>query len=358
VQAGHAITDRGASLKNVITSFSASARYWSKIAAGLISSSFIVESQGYVMVERVYLFCTFVKSVHVIFSGILGNPVDSVAIIFIGESGYIMVRSSGIIMTPTLSPRKAIGQKRFSLGSWIQLPDVFSAEIMARSGFDWLAIDLEHGLIDLKATYQLIQVISLNGCVPLVRLNENDSSLIRRVMDAGAGGVIVPMINTAEEARRVVKAVKYSPAGERSYGLGRAHDFGKEFDSYIRSSNETSIVVVQIEHIDALKNLDEILTVKGIDAIIIGPYDLTGSMGIPGQFDNPKFEEIIHSIIQKVKKSGVALGIHIVHISDEDLQRRISEGFTFIGYGMDSLLIAEGSKTAVNIARQRFGEKS
>lgn len=265
-----------------------------------------------------------------------------------------MIRLAGTTMTPTLSHRDLIRQKRFSLGCWIQLPDVFSAEIMARAGYDWLAIDLEHGLIDLSAAYQLIQVINLNGCIPLVRLNENDPSLIRRVMDAGAGGVIVPMINTAEEAERVIKAVKYSPMGERSYGLGRAHDFGKTFDTYIKTSNESSIVVVQIEHIDALKNLEEILKVKGIDAMIIGPYDLSGSMGIAGQFDNWEFEEKIRSIISKVKKSPVALGMHIVHISDEDLQRRMQEGFSFIGYGMDTLLISEGSQNAVNGARQRF----
>src|SRR5208283_2051036 len=184
-----------------------------------------------------------------------------------------------------------ISEKKMTFGSWIQIPNVFTTEIMARSGFDWLAIDLEHGLIDLETAYRLIQVIDCCGTIPLVRLQVNDESTIRRVMDAGAGGVIVPMVNTAEEAQMAVNAVKYPPLGKRSFGLGRAHNFGLNFDEYVQTINNRSIVVIQIEHIDALKNLDEILQVPGIDAIIIGPYDLSGSLGVPGKFDHPKFKD-------------------------------------------------------------------
>ena len=134
-------------------------------------------------------------------------------------------------------------------------------------------------MIDLETAFQLIQVIDCSGVIPLVRLNENDESTIRRVMDAGAAGIIAPMVNTVEDARKAVNAVKYPPIGKRSFGLGRAHDFGLGFDEYVGTINDHSIVVVQIEHIVALKNLDKILQVPGIDAIIIGPYDLSGSLG-------------------------------------------------------------------------------
>jgi len=170
-------------------------------------------------------------------------------------------------------------------------------------------------------------------------------------MDGGAGGVIVPMVNTAEDARLAVEAAKYPPAGKRSYGLGRACNFGESFEKYLRTINNRSVVVIQIEHIDAVANLGEILKVPGIDAIIIGPYDLSGSLGIPGQFDNPEFIKILETIIAEVKKSPVALGLHIVHPDEEILQERIRQGFTFIGYGMDTIFLLEGSRLAVNSVR-------
>jgi 2-dehydro-3-deoxyglucarate aldolase len=244
--------------------------------------------------------------------------------------------------------------KKITYGSWIQIPNVFTAEIMAKSGFDWLAIDLEHGLIDLEMAFKLIQIIDCSGVIPLVRLQENDESTIRRVMDAGAGGVIVPMINTAEEAQMAVNAVKYTPLGKRSFGLGRAHNFGLEFEEYIQTINERSIVVIQIEHIDALKNLDQILEVKGIDAIIIGPYDLSGSLGIAGQFEHPAFKDNVQTIINTVNKSSVALGIHIVHPSRDELQKRVTEGFTFIGLGMDTIFLMEGLRSVVQYSKDEI----
>jgi 2-keto-3-deoxy-L-rhamnonate aldolase RhmA len=234
-----------------------------------------------------------------------------------------------------------IRQKRLSIGSWIQFPDVFSAEIMAKAGFDWLAIDMEHGLIDLSCAYKLIQVIGLSGSIPLVRLNENDPSAIRRVMDAGAGGVIVPMVNSAEDARKALDAVKYPPEGKRSFGFGRVHKYGKEFESYIRKANESSIVVVQIEHVSVLDNLDSVLNLKGIDACIIGPYDLSGSMGIPGKFNDKRFIAVLDRIIATVKKFDIALGIHIVHPSESVLKNRIAQGFKFVAYGMDTVFLSE-----------------
>ena len=234
-----------------------------------------------------------------------------------------------------------INRKRLSMGSWIQLPDVFSAEIMAKAGFDWLVIDMEHGLIDLNCAYKLIQVISLSGGVPLVRLNENDPSTIRRVMDAGAGGVIVPMINCADDARKALDAVNYPPVGKRSFGLGRAHQYGKEFENYLGKANRTSILVIQIEHVRALDDLDAILSLKGIDACIVGPYDLSGSMGIPGKFNDKRFNTVLDKIIKAVKKSDKLLGIHIVSPSEADLKRRIAQGFKFIAYGMDTVFLSE-----------------
>lgn len=248
--------------------------------------------------------------------------------------------------------RKIAGNK-LTVGSWLQLPDTFTAEIMAKAGFDWLAIDMEHGLIDLKDVFRLIQTVDLCGPAPLVRLNVNDASTIRRVMDAGAAGVIVPMVNSAEDAAKAVQAVKYPPQGGRSFGLGRAHRYGEYFDRYVKSSNSSSLLVIQIEHIDAVKELDRILKVKGIDAVIIGPYDLSGSMGIPGKFGNAKFRKAVKVIVKKVKKAGIPLGFHIVQPVEKEFRSKVREGFNFIAYGMDTIFLSEGA-SSVNSFKKRI----
>src|SRR5512136_2475206 len=151
--------------------------------------------------------------------------------------------------------KQKLRKRALTIGSWITLGHPAIAEIMAKAGFDWLTIDLEHSAITLDQTQQLIQVIELCGVTPLVRVGENGPYLIKRVMDAGAHGVIVPMVNTAEEAKRAVDAVKYPPEGRRGVGLGRAQGYGFEFEKYRDWSREKSVVIVQIEHIDAINNL-------------------------------------------------------------------------------------------------------
>ncbi len=239
----------------------------------------------------------------------------------------------------TLEIKKKIRSKTLTVGSWLQLSDSFTAEVMSKSGFEWLAIDMEHGLLGLEDAFRLIQIVDLAGCVPLVRLHENDPSTIRRFMDAGAAGVIVPMVNSKEDALKAIHALKYAPIGKRSFGLGRAHEFGGRFADYIAASNSESILVVQIEHIEAVGNLDRILGTGEIDAVIIGPYDLSGSIGKPGQFADPQYLQILEQIKSKVKESNIALGLHIVHPDQEVFMKKVAEGFTFIAYGMDTVFL-------------------
>ena len=236
--------------------------------------------------------------------------------------------------------KERMRRKELLVGGWLQLPDVFVTEIMAKAGFDWLAIDMEHGPLGMESVFKLIQVIDLAGTVPLVRLNVNDGSTIRRVMDAGARGVIVPMVNSPDDARRAVSEVKYPPAGKRSFGLGRVHEYGKKFKRYIESANSSSIVIIQIEHIDAIKNIDSILKVEGVDGVIIGPYDLSGSMGIPGEFENMDFIKTIDGLVKKIKRTDRSLGFHIVHPSAKELGKKVAAGFNFIGYGTDAIFLS------------------
>ena len=236
---------------------------------------------------------------------------------------------------------------RISIGSWIQLGHPAVAEIMASAGFDWLAVDMEHSTISLREAEELIRIIELKNVVPLVRLASNNPEHIKRIMDAGAHGVIVPMVNTSEEARTAVSAVKYPPEGSRSIGLARAQGYGPRFLEYFNWQRENSLVVVQIEHINAVDNLEAILTVKGVDAYIVGPYDLSGSLGLPGQFDAPEYVESMAKIRSVSNQLGVPGGVHIVEPDPAQLRLRIEEGNRFIAYGVDTRMLDTVCRTGL-----------
>ena len=241
--------------------------------------------------------------------------------------------------------------KKLSIGSWIQLAHPAIAEIMASAGFDWLAVDLEHSSIDLREGEELIRVIDLKGVVPLVRLASNNPEQIKRIMDAGAHGVIVPMVNSKEDALAAVSAVKYPPTGQRSIGLARAQGYGARFSEYFDWQRDYSMVVVQIEHINAVNNLESILSVIGVDAYIVGPYDLSGSLGIPGQFEEPKFIDAMQTIRAVSEDLGVPGGVHIVEPDLIQLSQRIKEGNTFIAYGVDTRIIDTACRTALELVK-------
>src|SRR3990172_7659368 len=180
-----------------------------------------------------------------------------------------------------ISLKNKLKKKELTIGSWITFANSAIAEIMAKAGFDWLTVDMEHSSLTISQAQQLIQTIELCGVAPLVRVGENNPNLIKRVMDAGSHGVIVPMVNSKEEANNAVNAVKYPPTGKRGVGLARAQGYGTTFEKYKDWVDRDSIVVIQIEHIEAVENLKDILSVSGIDAFIVGPYDLSGSLGVP-----------------------------------------------------------------------------
>jgi 2-dehydro-3-deoxyglucarate aldolase len=232
-----------------------------------------------------------------------------------------------------------------TIGSWITIGDPSIAEIMAKSGFDWLTVDMEHSAITLHEAQQLIQVIELSGCVPLVRVGNNDPNLIKRVMDAGAHGVIVPMVNNAKDAELAVKAVKYPPIGTRGVGLARAQGYGVDFEKYKYWVERESIVIVQIEHIDAVNNIEEIILTEGVDGFIIGPYDLSGSLGIPGEFNDPKVTKSLEKVKKAAKKANIISGFHVVPPEIDLLEAKIEEGYRFLGYSLDSLFLAEACRT-------------
>ncbi len=238
-----------------------------------------------------------------------------------------------------------------TVGSWITLGGSAVAEILSKAGFDWLVIDLEHSVITIREAEELIRIIELSGVTPLVRLTSNNSDQIKRVMDAGSHGVIVPMINSADEAKRAVNAVKYPPKGSRGFGLARAQGYGVKFKEYLEWQENNAVVIVKIEHIDAVYNLDEIIYVDGVDGYIIGPYDLSGSMGIPGQFDHPDFLEAMELIRNKEAKQNKPGGIHVVEPDIDQLRLKIAEGYIFIAYSVDLRMLDVSARKGVKVFR-------
>jgi 2-dehydro-3-deoxyglucarate aldolase len=222
-----------------------------------------------------------------------------------------------------------------TIGSWITLGHPAIAEIMASAGFDWLVLDMEHSVLELSEVQTIIQVLDGKHCPTIVRLTSNHPDQIKRVMDAGATGIMVPMIKSAADAQAAVESVYYPPEGKRGVGLARAQGYGARFHEYRQWLKNNAVIIVMIEHVDAVDHIDSILSVPGIDAYIIGPYDLSGSMGRPGELDHPQ----VHDAIQQVLNAGHRLhkpgGIHVIEPEPNALQQRINAGFNFLGYSLD-----------------------
>ena len=222
-----------------------------------------------------------------------------------------------------------------TIGSWLTMPSLAISELMAKVGFDWLTIDLEHSSLSIEQAGEMIRIIDLAGVSPLVRLTSNDVNQIKRVMDSGAHGIIVPMVKTKGDAEQAVSSVYYPPKGIRGVGLARAQDYGIGFHEYRDWLEENAIIIVQIEHIDAVNNLEDILSVDGVDGYIIGPYDLSASLGVSGEFDHSSMIEAMNEIYRVATTLGKYGGIHIVEPDTDLLKQSVLEGFTFLAYSVD-----------------------
>jgi len=248
--------------------------------------------------------------------------------------------------------KNKLSEKELTIGSWITLGDPAVAEIMARSGFDWLAVDMEHSGLSFDQAQGIIRTIDLCTVAPLVRIMENNPDLIKRYMDLGAHGVIVPLVNSREDAEKAVNGVKYPPLGTRGVGLSRAQNYSLDLESYIRWNQDNSIVIVQVEHIKAVENLESIMSVNGVDGFIVGLYDLSGSLGYPGNFEHPKVIEVLEEIHKKSRKYDYLMGQHIVDPNPQQALDRIKEGIKFIGFGTDFLFLSQYSKNCLKEIRK------
>ena len=235
-----------------------------------------------------------------------------------------------------------------SIGSWIMIGNLASAEILSNIDFEWIVIDMEHTAIGYETLQVLLLAIKSRGKSALVRIENNDEVVIKRVLDCGADGIIVPQIKSSEEAEMAVKSAKYPPEGIRGIAIGRASGYGHNFNSYFNNFNNDVIIFVQIEHYKAVEDIESIVSVKGLDGVFLGPYDLSGSMGIVAQFDHPKMKEAREKVIKAARKANIALGIHEVAGDLNSVRSRIDEGFTFIACGIDTVFLSKAATDFYN----------
>lgn len=234
--------------------------------------------------------------------------------------------------------RAKIKSRKPTVGAWLQLPSPDVAEIIGRSGYDWAAVDMEHGAMTRSVLPDLFRALECGGTLPFVRVAEAGRENIKAALDSGAKGLILPMIETAEQLELAMAWAHYPPKGCRGVGYCRANEHGRCFDQYLAESGDV-FMVAQIEHIKAVDNLEDILALPGLDAIMVGPYDLSGSMGITGQLSHPAMAEAMGRIAALAKRSGVPMGTHVVMPDPAELNVRIKEGYLFLAYGIDAVFL-------------------
>lgn len=227
-----------------------------------------------------------------------------------------------------------LAQGKACVGTVVTIGSPVVAEIFAMAGYDWIWFDLEHTPMSLETLQSMIQAVNAYDLTVLVRVPGNTEIDIKRVLDLGPQGIIVPLINGPREAAEAVRYVKYPPLGVRGAGIGRAQGFGESSGlSYYPWANEQIMVIPQIEHIDAVNSIEEILAVPGVDALFLGTMDLSGSMGMLGHTDDPKVEAAQQHVFRACQAKGTPLGI--MAMSGEQACERIREGYRFVGLGID-----------------------
>ena len=243
-----------------------------------------------------------------------------------------------------------IFQKRFLLkqklrnreqlfAGWVSYEHPAITETFAMAGFDFIAIDMEHTTISIDDANRIITSVQGEECVCLPRPVSHNNDYIKPLLEAGADGAIIQMVNTKSEAEELLNLQKFPPIGKRSFGVNRAHGYGFDFEKYIKTWNESSISMIQVESIVGVNNIEELLQVDGIDAVMIGPYDISGSLGLPGDTNHPKVREACKHVVEACKKNGVSCMTQISDVNAEAVNDAFTQGYTAIVLGSDLFVL-------------------
>ena len=246
--------------------------------------------------------------------------------------------------------RRLWAQDKAALGGWLTNPSAASAEVFAHAGFDWVCIDTQHGLIDYQTSVEMLRAISTTDAVPIVRVPWNEPGIIMKSLDAGAYGVIIPMVNSRAEAEAAVSYCRYAPKGVRSYGPSRAVLYAGR--DYFQHANDTVLCIVMIETAQAIENLDDILSVAGVDVAYIGPADLSVSLGFPpaSYHEDPKYAGAVQAVLDACRTHGVVPGFH--GGNPANARARIDQGFRFVEVCADTDALARTAVADLKAVRE------
>ncbi len=235
------------------------------------------------------------------------------------------------------------------IGSLVTLPSPDVAEILAHVGFDYLWIETEHAPTDFVHVQSLIQAVG-GRCPCLVRIPDGQEVWVKKALDVGCSGIVVPQVRSASQAQRIVTWSLYPPRGQRSVGVSRAHTYGMAFREYVTTVNDELVIVIQAEHREAVQNIESIAEVSGIDAVLVGPFDLSGSLGVLGETDHPRVLAAIERVQGACQAAGVPVGIFAQDVPTA--RRYLQQGFSLIALGMDAFFLWQSAQAALEAVRE------
>jgi 2-keto-3-deoxy-L-rhamnonate aldolase RhmA len=235
-------------------------------------------------------------------------------------------------------------QRNKVFAAWTSLAHPSITEIFSRMGVDFVGIDIEHSTISQEQSQCIVAAAQAGGTLCLPRVASHNMEAIKRLLDSGADGIILPMVNEPKDVENLISWCMYPPRGKRSFGIARAQGYGFDFDEYVKDWNRSVSLIVQIESIQGVENIDEILSYEEIDAAMVGPYDLSGSLGIPGELDHPKVKEAGQKVIEACAKHSKACGTQDIDPDAKSLQKAFDEGYTFVVMASDVFLLWKWSE--------------
>lgn len=235
--------------------------------------------------------------------------------------------------------KKALNQRKRLFAGWVSYSNPSISETFARAGFDFIAIDIEHSTISLEQGNRIIAACQSHGVPCLPRPVSHSNDYIKPLLESGADGLLIQMVNNKNELENLINDIKYPPVGKRSYGVSRAQTYGFDFDEYIQNWNDTSSFIIQIESIEGVENIEDLVTHPEVDGVMIGPYDISGSLGVPGQVDHVKVIEASMKVIESCKKHGKSCGTQLNDPNQNNVKKLFDLGYTYAILGSDLFVL-------------------
>lgn len=229
-------------------------------------------------------------------------------------------------------------------GGWVSYPDPAITETFARAGFDFIAIDMEHTTISLSEAKRIITSCHSEGVTCLPRPVSHSNDIVKPLLEAGADGMIIQLVETAEEVQRLIEISKFPPVGRRSYGVNRAHGYGLDFDRYIVDWNAASTLILQIESIAAVDNIDALLAFDEVDGVMVGPYDISGSLGVPGQVNHPSVRDAARKVVEACARAGKSCSTQVANVTADAVEDVFAQGYTYVILGSDLFVLTEWAR--------------